>query len=50
MDRLYKKLEEYGKSDYYPFHMPGHKRNMDSSAASLLQKFMGLIIFIMQKA
>ena len=34
MDRLYKKLEEYGKSDYYPFHMPGHKRNMDSSAAS----------------
>ena len=34
MDRLYKKLEEYGKTDYYPFHMPGHKRNMDSSAAS----------------
>ena len=27
MDRLYKKLEEYGKSDFYPFHMPGHKRN-----------------------
>ena len=26
-DRLYKKLEEYGKSDFYPFHMPGHKRN-----------------------
>lgn len=20
-------LEKYGKSDYYPFHMPGHKRN-----------------------
>lgn len=27
MDRLYKKLEEYSKSDFYPFHMPGHKRN-----------------------
>lgn len=27
MDRLYKKLEAYGKSDFYPFHMPGHKRN-----------------------
>ena len=26
-DRLYKKLEAYGKSDFYPFHMPGHKRN-----------------------
>ena len=23
---LYEKLETYGKSDYYPFHMPGHKR------------------------
>lgn len=27
MGRLYKKLEDYGKSDFYPFHMPGHKRN-----------------------
>ena len=24
---LNEKLEAYGKSDYYPFHMPGHKRN-----------------------
>jgi arginine/lysine/ornithine decarboxylase len=23
---LYKKLETYADSDYYPFHMPGHKR------------------------
>lgn len=23
---LDEKLEQYGKSDYYPFHMPGHKR------------------------
>lgn len=27
MDKLHKALEDYGKSDYYPFHMPGHKRN-----------------------
>lgn len=26
---LYEKLEAYGKSDYYPFHMPGHKRNIE---------------------
>ena len=32
MERLYKKLESYGQSDYYPFHMPGHKRNRASSA------------------
>lgn len=30
MERLYRKLEEYGHSDYYPFHMPGHKRNVES--------------------
>ena len=23
---LYERLAAYGKSDYYPFHMPGHKR------------------------
>lgn len=28
MGRLYDKLAEYGESDYYPYHMPGHKRNM----------------------
>ncbi|MBR0085328.1 MAG: aminotransferase class I/II-fold pyridoxal phosphate-dependent enzyme, partial [Lachnospiraceae bacterium] len=26
---LYELLTEYGKSDYYPFHMPGHKRNKE---------------------
>lgn len=26
--RLYKELVNYSKSDYYPFHMPGHKRNI----------------------
>lgn len=25
---LYDKLKEYSKSDFYPFHMPGHKRNV----------------------
>ena len=27
MNRLYDKLLEYSKSDFYPMHMPGHKRN-----------------------
>ncbi len=27
MDRLYDKLTSYCKEDYYPMHMPGHKRN-----------------------
>lgn len=26
MESLFEKLEEYGQSDMYPFHMPGHKR------------------------
>ena len=24
---LYEQLSAYGVSDFYPFHMPGHKRN-----------------------
>ena len=27
MKSLYERLTEYGESDYYGFHMPGHKRN-----------------------
>lgn len=27
MEKLYEELEKYARSDYYPFHMPGHKRN-----------------------
>ncbi|NLP33621.1 MAG: aminotransferase class I/II-fold pyridoxal phosphate-dependent enzyme [Clostridiales bacterium] len=27
MNRLYEKLIRYSKNDYYPMHMPGHKRN-----------------------
>lgn len=29
MGELCDKLTEYSKSDVYPFHMPGHKRNME---------------------
>lgn len=29
MSNLYKNLLEYAESDYYPFHMPGHKRNIE---------------------
>lgn len=29
MKSLYNKLISYGKSDYYPFHMPGHKRDIE---------------------
>ncbi|XCP85411.1 aminotransferase class I/II-fold pyridoxal phosphate-dependent enzyme [Roseburia hominis] len=35
MKRLYEKLEEYSKSDYYGFHMPGHKRNENVMGISL---------------
>jgi arginine decarboxylase len=27
MERLYDKLKAYSESDFYAFHMPGHKRN-----------------------
>ena len=30
MAELYHQLEELKKSDFYPFHMPGHKRNMEN--------------------
>lgn len=29
MNRLYDELIKYSSSDYYAFHMPGHKRNLD---------------------
>ena len=29
MKRLYDRLEEYSRQDYYGFHMPGHKRNTE---------------------
>lgn len=33
-ETLYEKLEEYSESDYYPFHMPGHKRNQKNADKS----------------
>lgn len=29
---LLERLQEYDRSDIYPFHMPGHKRQMDLGA------------------
>jgi arginine/lysine/ornithine decarboxylase len=29
VDRLYNKLISYNEEDYYPMHMPGHKRNTE---------------------
>lgn len=35
MGRLYRQLKELEESDYYPFHMPGHKRVMTGAEGSL---------------
>lgn len=35
MEYLYHKLREYEKSDFYPFHMPGHKRNNRLTGATI---------------
>ncbi len=37
MRSLLEWLEEYASSDYYPFHMPGHKRNMPQEIGPLKQ-------------
>lgn len=36
MDTLYDRLKAYSESDYYGFHMPGHKRNKKYVNAGLL--------------
>lgn len=33
-ERLYESLKRYSDSDFYPFHMPGHKRNKESGPLS----------------
>lgn len=33
MSTLYDKLTDYSRSDYYGFHMPGHKRNLELRGA-----------------
>ena len=35
MEGLFARLTEYGASQYYPFHMPGHKRNMPEEIGAL---------------
>ncbi len=35
VDNLYEKLSSYAVSDYYGFHMPGHKRNKTITGAGL---------------
>ena len=32
LDGLYEKLNAYVQTDFYPFHMPGHKRNPESGS------------------
>lgn len=39
MKSLWEELTEYGKSDYYPFHMPGHKRLPEESALPCCKNF-----------
>ena len=34
-ETIYEKLTEYQNSDYYGFHMPGHKRNVNLTGADL---------------
>lgn len=41
-ETLSEKLKEYGKEDYYPFHMPGHKGNPLFLDSSLLQPSMDI--------
>ena len=35
MKSLEKKLSNYQNTDYYPFHMPGHKRNVEKFGQAL---------------
>ncbi len=36
---LLESLKEYGESDFYPFHMPGHKRNPKSGELATIYKW-----------
>lgn len=53
MERLYDKLKAYSESDFYAFHMPGHKRNkallgIDSHTIWISRKSMVSMICITQ--
>ncbi len=36
---LFEELKKYGNSDFYPFHMPGHKRNSESGPLSEVYQY-----------
>ncbi|TCL56997.1 arginine/lysine/ornithine decarboxylase [Kineothrix alysoides] len=44
MSDLFEQLEKYADSDYYPFHMPGHKRNVAGKCGSALEAAYGIDI------
>ncbi|WMC94331.1 aminotransferase class I/II-fold pyridoxal phosphate-dependent enzyme [Kineothrix sp. MB12-C1] len=44
MSNLYKELEQYRDSDYYPFHMPGHKGREDFYGGNALKAAYGIDI------
>lgn len=39
MAELFQKLEEYAQSDYYPYHMPGHKRRLTGNTLAQAAKW-----------
>jgi arginine decarboxylase len=41
---LFEQLEKYADSDYYPFHMPGHKRNAAGKCGNALEAAYGIDI------
>lgn len=38
MGELYEKLKSYAESDYYPYHMPGHKRRLGGGVLSAVSR------------
>ncbi len=39
MAELFRELEKYRDMDYYPFHMPGHKRRREASDGALSESY-----------
>lgn len=38
-ERLFMHLKKYSDSDFYPFHMPGHKRNLESNSFGEIYRY-----------
>ena len=55
MTSIYNKLKQLQYKEDYPFHMPGHKRNLkidpllDAISKLILQRSQDLMIFTIQK-